>query len=68
MPDFADDEWAEMICVPRSTANLGQVALTAARAGATAIRAVVDTGRLGTEFKSCGHDMVTAADKASERP
>ena len=47
--------------------NLGQVALTAALAGATAIRSVVDTGRLGTEFKSGGHDMVTAADKASER-
>ena len=47
--------------------NLGQVALTAALAGATAIRSVVDTGRLGTEFKSGGHDMVTAADKASEQ-
>ncbi len=47
--------------------NLGQVALTAALAGATAIRSVVDTGRLGTEFKTGGHDMVTAADKASER-
>ena len=49
------------------TPDLGAIALTAARAGAAAIRAVVDTGRLGTQFKSGGHDMVTAADKASEQ-
>lgn len=50
-----------------SLPDLGPVALTAARAGAVAIRAVVETGRLGTQFKSGGHDMVTAADKASEQ-
>ena len=47
--------------------DLGPIALTAARAGAAAIRLVIGTGQLGTRFKSGGHDMVTAADKASER-
>jgi myo-inositol-1(or 4)-monophosphatase len=47
--------------------DLGPIALTAALAGAAAIRSVVDTGPLGTQFKSGGHDMVTAADKASEQ-
>jgi myo-inositol-1(or 4)-monophosphatase len=47
--------------------DLGLIALTAARAGAAAIHSVVETGQLGTQFKSGGHDMVTAADKASER-
>ena len=47
--------------------DLGPLALTAARAGAAAIRSVVDSGQLGTQFKSGGHDMVTTADKASER-
>ncbi|MEP6562340.1 MAG: inositol monophosphatase family protein, partial [Nakamurella sp.] len=46
--------------------DLGPVALAAARAGAAAIRSVA-TGELGTQFKSGSHDMVTAADKASER-
>jgi myo-inositol-1(or 4)-monophosphatase len=47
--------------------TLGEIALDAARAGAAAIRTVVDAGALRTEFKTAGHDMVTAADKASER-
>lgn len=52
---------------PAPRPDLGPIALTAARAGAAAIRSVIDTGQLGTQFKSGGHDMVTAADKASER-
>ena len=47
--------------------DLGPLSLTAARAGAAAIRSVIGTGQLGTQFKSGSHDMVTAADKASER-
>lgn len=46
---------------------LADIALTAALAGAAAIRSVLDAGALGTEFKTAGHDMVTAADKGSER-
>ena len=52
---------------PLKETDLGAIALRAARAGAAAIRSVVGTGQLGTQFKSGGHDMVTAADKASER-
>lgn len=52
---------------PASETDLGAIALRAARSGAAAIRSVVGTGQLGTQFKSGGHDMVTAADKASER-
>jgi myo-inositol-1(or 4)-monophosphatase len=40
--------------------------MLAARAGADAIRSVVRAGPLDTRFKSASHDMVTAADKASE--
>ncbi len=47
--------------------ELGEVALIAARAGADAIRRVVGTGRLDTQIKSAGHDLVTAADRASEQ-
>jgi fructose-1,6-bisphosphatase/inositol monophosphatase family enzyme len=46
---------------------LGEVALIAARAGADAIRSVVGTGHLDTHFKSASHDLVTAADRASEQ-
>lgn len=52
---------------PEISQDLGVIALTAARAGAAAIRSVTGTGQLHTQFKSGGHDMVTAADKASER-
>ena len=52
---------------PATSPYFGPIALTAARAGAAAIRSVIGTGQLGTQFKSGGHDMVTAADKASER-
>lgn len=47
--------------------ELGEVALIAARAGADAIRRVVGTGHLDTQVKSAGHDLVTAADRASEQ-
>lgn len=46
---------------------LGEVALIAARAGADAIRSVVGTGNLDTHVKSASHDLVTAADRASEQ-
>jgi myo-inositol-1(or 4)-monophosphatase len=36
-------------------------------AGADAIRSVVGTGHLDTHFKSASHDLVTAADRASEQ-
>lgn len=47
--------------------DLGAIALTAARAGADAISAVLAAGGLNTGYKSGGHDMVTEADRASER-
>ncbi|MGS0685426.1 inositol monophosphatase family protein [Nakamurella sp. GG22] len=47
--------------------DLGAIALRAARDGSAAIRSVIDTGQLDTHFKSGVHDMVTAADRASER-
>ena len=47
--------------------DLGQIALTAARAGADAISAVLAAGGLNTGYKSGGHDMVTEADRASEK-
>lgn len=48
-------------------ADLTDLALTAARAGAEAIAAVLVGGRPAPVFKSGSHDMVTAADKAAER-
>jgi myo-inositol-1(or 4)-monophosphatase len=47
--------------------DVGQLALTAARAGAAAIVRVMEAGPLDPTFKSGSHDMVTAADKAAER-
>lgn len=55
-----------MVDVPGRVHELGEVAMIAARAGADAIKRVVQTGNLDLLFKSAGHDMVTAADKASE--
>lgn len=42
------------------------LSLTAARAGASAIDRVLDAGPVDPVFKSGHHDMVTAADRASE--
>lgn len=42
------------------------LALSAARAGASAIARVLDAGPVDPVFKSGHHDMVTAADRASE--
>ena len=47
--------------------DIGQLALTAARAGAAAIVRVMAAGPLDPAFKSGSHDMVTAADKAAEQ-
>ena len=47
--------------------GLQKLALAAARAGAVAIDDVVRTGALNPAFKSGSHDIVTAADRASER-
>ena len=47
--------------------ELAPIALEAARAGALAIEALAGSGNLSTAFKSASHDLVTAADQASER-
>lgn len=49
-----------------TAADLAAVALAAARAGAAAIQASVARGNVAAEFMSGQHDMVTAADRASE--
>lgn len=46
--------------------GLGDVALTAARAGAAAIAVALAAGGLDTGSKSGAHDLVTAADRAAE--
>ena len=48
-------------------ANLRELALTAARAGAGAIADVLRRGGLQTEAKQAAHDLVTSADRASEQ-
>lgn len=50
----------------RDAATFGALALAAARAGAAAIGAVVAAGPPPAQVKSAGHDLVTAADRASE--
>lgn len=46
--------------------GLGEVALTAARAGASAIGVALAAGGLTATGKSGAHDLVTAADRAAE--
>jgi myo-inositol-1(or 4)-monophosphatase len=49
-----------------SLSELGVVALSGAWAGVAAIMDVIAQGELGTRAKGVAHDLVTAADKASE--
>jgi len=46
--------------------DLSGVARLAAQAGSDAIHTVLNTGALGSQFKSGDHDLVTTADRASE--
>jgi myo-inositol-1(or 4)-monophosphatase len=48
------------------SANLRELALTAARSGAEAIADVLRHGELQTDVKQAPHDLVTSADRASE--
>jgi myo-inositol-1(or 4)-monophosphatase len=49
------------------SANLRELALTAARSGAEAIAEVLRRGELQTDAKQASHDLVTSADRASEQ-
>src|SRR3712207_3942934 len=49
-----------------SLTELGALALSAAWSGVSALMDVVAQGELGTHAKGLAHDLVTAADKASE--
>ena len=52
---------------PEVTTGWGALALSAARAGASAITDAVAGGAIGLDHKSAGHDLVTTADQASEQ-
>lgn len=56
-----------MVDPAQLTDDLGKVALAAALIGAAAIQSIVAAGTPDARFKSGGHDLVTVADRESER-